>query len=77
MANISIPITINLPDDWKEQILERVKQDGDWVLVIRCKDCENWQTDWNPSIPDRHYCAVMDSMMKANDFCSYGRKREE
>ena len=43
MANISIPITINLPDDWKEQILERVKQDGDWVLVTRCEDCENWQ----------------------------------
>ena len=41
MANISIPITINLPDDWKEQILERVKQDGDWVLVTRCEDCEN------------------------------------
>ena len=77
MANISIPITINLPDDWKEQILERVKQDGDWVLVIRCKDCENWQRDWNPSIPDRHYCAVMDSMMKANDFCSYGEMRED
>ena len=77
MANISIPITINLPDDWKEQILERVKQDGDWVLVTRCEDCENWQTYWNPSIPDRHYCAVMDSMMKANDFCSYGEMRED
>lgn len=77
MANISIPTTINLPDDWKEQILERVKHDGDWVLVTRCEDCENWQTDWNPSIPDRHYCAVMDSMMKANDFCSYGEMRED
>lgn len=77
MANISIPITINLPDDWKEQILERIKQDGDWVLVARCEDCENWQTNWNPSIPDRHYCAVMDSMMKANDFCSYGEMRED
>ena len=77
MANISIPITINLPDDWKEQILERVKQDGDWVLVTRCKDCKNWQTNWTPSIPDRHYCAVMDSMMKAEDFCSYGERREE
>ena len=49
----------------------------DLVPVVRCKDCENWQTDWNPSIPDRHYCAVMDSMMKADDFCSYGEKREE
>lgn len=50
---------------------------ADVVQVCNCKDCENWQTDWNPSIPDRHYCAVMDSMMKADDFCSYGEKREE
>lgn len=49
----------------------------DVVSVVRCKNCENWQTDWNPSIPDRHYCAVMDSMMKANDFCSYGEMRED
>ena len=50
---------------------------ADVVQVCNCKDCGNWQTDWNPSIPDRHYCAVMDSMMKADDFCSYGEKREE
>ena len=50
---------------------------ADVVPVVRCKDCKNWQTDWNPSIPDRHYCAVMDSMMKADDFCSYGERRED
>ena len=49
---------------------------ADVVPVVRCQDCENWQTDWNPSIPDRHYCAVIDSMMKAEDFCSYGKRRE-
>ena len=49
---------------------------ADVVPVVRCKDCENWQTDWNPSIPDRHYCAVMDSMMKADDFCSYGERKD-
>ena len=49
---------------------------ADVVPVVRCRNCEHWQTDWNPSIPDRHYCAVMDSMMKAEDFCSYGEKRE-
>ena len=49
---------------------------ADVVSVVRCRDCEAWQTDWNPSIPDRHYCAVMDSMMKADDFCSYGERKE-
>jgi len=77
-------------DDWGrtvetdtiENILDNFTEEGcpepaDVVPVVRCKDCENWQTDWNPSIPDRHYCAVMDSMMKADDFCSYGERREE
>lgn len=50
---------------------------ADVAPVVRCKDCEAWQTDWTPSIPNVHYCAVMDSMMKADDFCSYGEKREE
>ena len=50
---------------------------ADVVQVVRCRDCEAWQTDWNPAVPDRHYCAVMDSMMKADDFCSYGKRREE
>ena len=58
------------------RIIESIEP-ADVVQVVRCKDCENWQTDWNPSIPDRHYCAVMDSMMKANDFCSYGEMRED
>lgn len=49
---------------------------ADVVQVCHCKDCGNWQTDWSPSIPDRHYCAVMDSMMKVDDFCSYGERRD-
>lgn len=79
-------------DDLHTQLMYRMGSDDmkrrldDWVTtlpsadvasVVRCKDCENWQIDWNPSIQDRHYCAVMDSMMKAADFCSYGERREE
>lgn len=67
--------------DTIENILDRFTKYGcpepaDVVQVCHCKDCGNWQTDWNPSIPDRHYCAVMDSMMKADDFCSYGEREE-
>lgn len=45
--------------------------------IIRCKDCENLQTDWIPHLPDRHYCGVMDSMMKEDDFCSYAERRTD
>ena len=44
--------------------------------IIRCKDCENLQTDWKPLLLDRHYCGVMDSMMKEDDFCSYAERRQ-
>ena len=67
----------NLTDEFygTMQVLDELEP-ADVVPVVRCRDCENWQTDWNPSIPDRHYCAVMDSMMKADDFCSYGERKE-
>lgn len=63
MANISIPITINLPDDWKEQILERVKQDGDWVLVTRCVDCY-----W-------HQNCLYEQHLGLDGFCSKGEPK--
>ena len=47
----------------------------DWKPLVRCKDCENYQTEWDPSVPGTHYCAVMDGMMKPNDFCSYAERR--
>ena len=66
-------------NDELREAVKRIKdiKPADVAPVVRCKNCEHWQTDWNPSIPDRHYCAVMDSMMKADDFCSYGERRED
>lgn len=63
MANISIPITINLPDDWKEQMLERIKQDGDWVLVTRCEDCY-----W-------HQNCLYEQRLGLDGFCSKGEPK--
>ena len=37
MEKVEIPITINLPDDWLDKVVERVKQDGDFVFVTRCE----------------------------------------
>lgn len=41
MANITVPIQVNLPDDWIEQIVNRLRNDpeSEWVEIIRCKDC--------------------------------------
>lgn len=74
MAELTLPINVNLPDDWKEQILERIKQDGDWVCVIRCRECIHVGHD----IFDRGaYCNRHKIDINDNDYCSYGRIREE
>ena len=49
MAEIKIPIHINLPDDWVEQIVERLKNDpeAEWIEVTRCKNCKYWKRQKN------------------------------
>ena len=39
---LTAPINVNLPENWIDLVIERVKQDGDYVLVTRCKDCTRW-----------------------------------
>ena len=47
----------------------------DAVEVVRCKDCKHWQicvdgvTAWCP--------LLMDKVTKADDFCSYGERRND
>lgn len=47
MAEIKVPIQVNLPDDWVEQIVDRLRNDPDaeWVEIIRCKDCKFGEQD--------------------------------
>lgn len=48
----------------------------DAVEVVRCKDCENWQRDWESSyLPNHHYCAMVDTTTEHDFYCSYGRAR--
>lgn len=45
MANLTVPIQVNLPEDWKEQIIERLRNDpeSEWVPVVRCRDCVHYE----------------------------------
>ena len=49
MAEIKVPIQVNLPDDWVEQIVNRLRNDpeAEWVEIIRCKDCKYWRQQTN------------------------------
>lgn len=49
MAEIKLPIQVNLPDDWVEQVVNRLRNDpeAEWVEIVRCKDCKYWRRQTN------------------------------
>ena len=59
-----------IPDD---------ESDMDAEEIVRCKDCEHWETSWTPrGVSDgRHYCAPLDLFPSADWFCADGEKRTE
>ena len=76
MANITVPIQVNLPDDWVEQIVNRLRNDpeSEWVEIIRCKDCKHHVLHPRMSVP---WCRLLHSDMGDNQFCSYAERRGE
>ena len=76
MAKITVPIQVNLPEDWLEQVIERLRNDpeADWAEIIHCKDCKYYSHPWyceawnnSPGFP-----AVSDEM-----FCSMAERRTD
>lgn len=59
--------------------LIKTEPTADVVEVVRCKDCEFWQSDWIPNTGgDRgcHYCEMMDSFTEPLNYCGYGERKE-
>lgn len=68
---------INGIDSYFAKYIEAIPA-ADVVEVVRCKDCENYQTDWQPlSFDDGHYCAMVDTIMPYDGFCHMGERRED
>lgn len=42
MTEIKVPIQVNLPDDWVEQIVNRLRNapEAEWVEIVRCGQCK-------------------------------------
>lgn len=74
MAEIKVPIQVNLPDDWIEQVIDRLRNDPDaeWAEIIRCRDCK-WFEDIGCAI------RIVDDSDKPteNDFCSFAERRTD
>ena len=51
----------------------------DCAEVVRCRDCEEADDEWEYDDGSRfHLCNRYDwAVVRANDFCSYGKRRAE
>lgn len=76
MANITVPINVNLPDDWIEQIVNRLRNDpdADWAEVIRCRDCKY---NRNPPSAGNALCDQFYGMTDQDGFCHMGERRTD
>ncbi len=46
--------------------------------IIRCKDCEHWDTTWqNDFAPNYHYCPLADGTRRYNFYCADADMRGE
>ena len=46
--------------------------------IIRCKDCENWDTSWqNDWAKDYHYCLVTDGTHRSDWYCADAERRTD
>ena len=82
MANITVPIQVNLPDDWVEQIVDRLRNDpeSEWVEIVRCKDCCHYKTSIDSFGREYKGCDFWmngrsESPCEADDYCSYAKRR--
>lgn len=71
MASISVPIQVNLPDNWLDLIVERVKTDDDWVAVTRCKDCRHWYADADTGMA----CEFTNMGQPEDGFCNWAEAK--
>ena len=75
MTNITVPIQVNLPDDWIEQIVNRLRNDpeSEWVEIVRCEYCEHWKNE--------HICECLSRYgtfeTPKNFYCGYGKRRTD
>ena len=81
MAEIKVPIQVNLPDDWVEQIVNRLRNDpeAEWVEIIRCKDCKHYQFADNRAFgfPVKRCEWTGFEDVDDDDFCSRGERKDE
>lgn len=79
MVEIKVPIQVNLPDDWLEQIIDRLKNDPDaeWAEVVRCQNCKHWEGEYRNGFWYFEQCSLNEHVASSDDFCSWAERKKD
>lgn len=50
------------------------------VEIVTCKDCEHWDKEWTPNVPDNkeyHYCPMVDCNTAEDFYCADVERRKQ
>lgn len=63
------------------EIYQKVRElpPAEAVTVVRCRECEHWETDWVPTHADEgeRFCGHLGLVMKPDFMCAYGEPKKE
>lgn len=62
--------------EFQEPITKVVVMGTEYVPLIRCKYCKNWDKSWQ-TIEGCHYCGMIDKQTEEEFFCGDGEREEE
>ena len=65
---------VNFPSSVVKHFIEKLP--AAQSEIIRCKDCEHWDTTWqNDFAPNYHYCPLIDGTHRDDFYCADAERR--
>lgn len=76
MPKIEIPIIVDMPENWADQVVEAMKKDpnAEWVDIVRCRECLH--RDTSPS-PRTIWCEKFEKYFAKEFYCAFGEREEK
>ena len=78
MRQAAMDAVRDYPDDLISQLTAIEDLPSVEPEIIRCKDCNNWDTTWqNEWANDYHYCPVIDGIRNGDWYCADAERRND
>ena len=78
MRQAAMDAVRDYPDDLISQLTAIEDLPSVEPEIIRCKDCNNWDTTWqNDWAKDYHYCPVIDGVRNGDWYCADAERRND